>query len=87
MFEITCWERSVAAGLGSDGERRNVGSEYTWVLCWTDSLTIGEIASSRSVGMIGLVPGGASVKLPSIGTYFILRRARRAVVVWYGDIS
>ena len=29
-----------------------VGSEYTWVLCWTDSWTIGEIASSRSVGMI-----------------------------------
>ena len=28
---------------------------YTWVLCWTDSCTIGEIACSRSVGMAGLV--------------------------------
>ena len=28
---------------------------YTWVLCWIDSGTRGEISSSRSVGMAELV--------------------------------
>ena len=31
------------------------GACRTWVLCWTDSGTMGEMASSRSVGMIGFV--------------------------------
>lgn len=29
-------------------------SKLTLVLCWTDSWTMGEMASSRSVGMIGV---------------------------------
>lgn len=37
------------------GCKRDLGSKYTWVLCWTDSWTRGEMASSRSVGMIDLV--------------------------------
>lgn len=35
--------------------QRHMWSCHTWVLCWTDSGTIGDIASSRSVGMAGLV--------------------------------
>lgn len=57
------------------GGKRGVGNECTWVLCWTDSWTIGEMASSRSVGMIDLLVFNRAV----------FNVWSRAVVVWYDD--
>ena len=55
MFEMTYGEESVVKRtwkwLARDMDERGC----TWVLCWIDSGTIGEISSSRSVGMADLV--------------------------------
>ena len=52
IFEITFVGRGQLLQGLETGCKRAAESKYTWVLCWTDSWTIGEMASSRSVGMI-----------------------------------